>query len=791
MAFAAGDRVTARGERWIVEEATVFAEATVLQLASPDCVQAARRCRLLTPFDRPTLTQRTRAIRAVTGRRWMHHLHAELSGVRAFGELRAPQHAAIEILPFQLEPALALIRGNASRFLLADEVGLGKTIQAGLILSELLLRSWCDRALIVTPAGLRQQWADELLRRFEIPAAVIDAPALSARTESLPFDVNPWSVERVAITSIDFLKQPDVLQGLLSQSWDALIVDEAHQATVATLRYGAVNAIATRARHVLLLTATPHAGDERAYRALCAIGKIEDDDPILLFRRTGRSAGTHRARRAHLLPVTPTTAGIEMHRLLARYLAELWSIARRSGNRDVQLVAMVLAKRAFSSARSLTASLERRLATLSGRIDPLAQVALPLRFEDDTTDEPVLPDARAFERVEDERALLRRLIDAATAAQNGERKMRVLQRIVRRVREPLIIFTEYRDTLDAIAAAVGTTRRISTLHGGLTPQERRQSVNAFNSGAADIMLATDAGSEGLNLQYTCRLVVNLELPWNPIRLEQRIGRVDRIGQTRAVHAINLLSEGTAERIVLANLLRRIDRIRLSEIEIASCVIHETEPPPRLVTVESVTDTVALEAEARAEARRIAGARCVRSGRSGLREDIVPVTILRSADAALISFFHIRLVTAAGRLAEEALVPVRILMEHPQIPFTRRATRALAESLAKRFGPELMRCIRHHAEEHAAAISIEFTQSIARGVRRERTIASRVAASSSDLVQAGLFDTRALKDKWAADQRRLRLAEERGARAELLEADSRVRLAEDPELVMLMVQCSRA
>ena len=126
----------------------------------------------------------------------------------------APQRAAIDILPFQLEPALALVRGRASRFLLADEVGLGKTIQAGLMLAELRHRGWCEHALIVTPAGLRQQWADELLHRFDMRAAVMDAASLAALTDSLPFDVNPWAVEPVAITSIDFLKQPEVLRGL-------------------------------------------------------------------------------------------------------------------------------------------------------------------------------------------------------------------------------------------------------------------------------------------------------------------------------------------------------------------------------------------------------------------------------------------------------------------------------------------------------------------------------------------------------------------------------------------------
>ena len=104
-------------------------------------------------------------------------------------------------------------------------------------------------------------------------AAVMDAASLAALTDSLPFDVNPWTVEPVAIASIDFLKQSEVLRGLASLLWDVLIVDEAHQATIASLRYDAVNALAKRARHVMLLTATPHAGDDRAYRALCAIGE--------------------------------------------------------------------------------------------------------------------------------------------------------------------------------------------------------------------------------------------------------------------------------------------------------------------------------------------------------------------------------------------------------------------------------------------------------------------------------------------------------------------------------------
>jgi superfamily II DNA or RNA helicase len=798
MAFVAGDRVTVRGERWVVQEATAYGYATLLGLSRADDRHGHRHCCLLSPFDHPVATRRSLVIRTATRRRWMRHLHAHLSEVRAFGELRVPQRAAMDILPFQLEPALALARGRATRFLLADEVGLGKTIQAGLMLAELRQRGWCDHALIITPAGLRQQWADELLHRFDMRAAVMDAASLAALTDSLPFDVNPWTGEPVFIASIDFLKQSEVLHGLASLLWDVLIVDEAHQATIASLRYDAVDTLAKRARHVMLLTATPHAGDDRAYRALCAIGEVAEpldgarsgDDPILLFRRTRELAGLPRSRRVHLLPVKTTPAGVEMHRLLEGYLAQLWTIAREPGKRDVQLVAMVLAKRAFSSARSLATSLERRMAALTGKIDVATQGALPLSFEDEASDDVQLPIAPAFERTDDERTVLGRLLDAARKAQSGERKMDALRRIVRRVGERLIIFTEYRDTLDAIRDAIGGLRRLTTLHGGQTAHERLHSLRAFTNGAADVMIATDAGSEGLNLQGACRLVVNLELPWNPIRLEQRIGRVDRIGQARTVHAINLLAEGTAERTVLASLLRRIDRIRLSEIEIAACVISRSEPPSRSVHVETRTQSVDLGIEARAAAQQIADARRFGAVCTKFRDEIVPVTVIKSRDTSLISFFRVRLVTGAGRLIEDRLLPVRLPLDRLHFRLGRKEALSLAESLIARFGPELLRHAHTHADERVRAITLDAAESIATSAERERRIAHFVAADDSPLVQAGLFDSRALKQKLARGERREAVRRESKARAHLLEADSGVRVAQDPELVMLLIQCSQ-
>ena len=184
------------------------------------------------------------------------------------------------------------------------------------------------------------------------------------------------------------------------------------------------------------------------------------------------------------------------------------------------------------------------------------------------------------------------------------------------------------------------------------------------AGAADLLLATDAGAEGLNLQGRCRLVVNLELPWNPIRLEQRIGRVDRIGQTRTVHAINLFADGTAESTVLAGLLRRLERIQASEIEIAASIISSA--PLRQEDADTrrrrPTETVDLKTAARSRGcadrahARSRRARAITRERWCHSSRLLRSPALRSAVAS-IWFVRIRIANRAGRLVEDALIPV--------------------------------------------------------------------------------------------------------------------------------------
>jgi superfamily II DNA or RNA helicase len=767
--FTAGNRVIVRGERWVVEEATAFADVTELDLSRMGAGGSARRCKLLVPFDRPVICDRAPRIRAVTARQWAHHLRAHLSERRIHGQLHAAERAAINILPFQLEPALALIQGRASRFLLADEVGLGKTIQAGLMLAELRRRGWCDRALILTPSGLRQQWADELRSRFDIPSRIIDAATLAALTGSLPFDANPWTIESVVITSIDFIKQAEVLRALAPELWDLVIVDEAHQAAVASLRHQAVQTIAARARHVVLVTATPHAGDEKAYEALCGLGQLDDRELILLFRRTREKVGLSRTRRAHLLAVTSTPEAIELHRLLDAYLVQLWQIAHDTRRHDAQLVAMVLAKRAFSSAHSLVVSLERRVAGLVNHTDQPAQAMLPFDADTDMCDEPLIPVRAAFERVEDERAVLQRLIESARRVQTNER------------------------TLDTISAAVGEVRRVAMLHGGQPVQERREAISAFTHGAADLLLATDAGSEGLNLQSNCRLVVNLELPWNPIRLEQRIGRVDRIGQTRTVHAINLFAAGTAEGDVLARLQQRLERIRMSEIEIAACVINRSELVTRPSHDRASTTVIDLREAAHSEARRIKEARTVAVEHTDATEFLVPVTALRPRPvkrlhvtrSCLIAFMRVRLATRAGRLIEDTLLPISVPFKESKQRLRRRDVRATAEALLSAIRPQLVRVAQQHALIRAKTIEVASAECTARAVDREHRISRRAAIRATPLVQAGLFDTRAVRQQLECRTRDAAIEQESVAHTNLLEAGSEVCLASDPQIALLL------
>jgi len=238
----------------------------------------------------------------------------------------------------------------------------------------------------------------------------------------------------------------------------------------------------------------------------------------------------------------------------------LADIRTQADRPDARLAATVLEKRALSSAHSLAASVSRWQAEAPlERGDNSVQLALSLFADSDETDDrDRAPGLAARLLADDGRWLRDAVLSAATKAVHGERKLAALRRLLRRLLargERAIVFTEYRDTLMHVRESVCPDAML--VHGGMSLDERSTAIARFTHGSAPILLATDAASEGLNLHTTCRVIINLELPWNPMRLEQRIGRVDRIGQTRRVHVFHLIARDSAEVGLLARLHERL------------------------------------------------------------------------------------------------------------------------------------------------------------------------------------------------------------------------------------------
>ena len=568
--LAIGRQVEARRARWVVRAVETSGATSLVHLASsvPRREPASRA--LLTPFDRIAPTHARRPV-IVSRRRWMHRLGALCASVRPFDVPVSAAATTVVLLPYQLEPLLAMRAGVAARLLIADEVGLGKTIQAALIVRDLIDRRPLASILIATPAGLRDQWQRELRERTGVDATLADAAWLEAVQNAVPASANPWRLARVLLVSIDFVKRPEILRGLRRVLWDLVVIDEAHAVSPGTDRFDAAATLAASSARLVLLTATPHDGDDRRFRGLCALGRLAADEPLAVFRRTRRvlddapGVDAPPRPRTRRLYVRLSPAEVRLHVLLDRYVRRVWREAPESTRGVARLAMSVLVKRAASSPWSLGQSLRRRQALLAG--EPPA----PAQAELDFGGAPAADDERG-DAVHDavlgvpalvphhERLWLNLLLAAAAFASVSERKIDALGRLLRRTREPVVVFTEYRDTLLRIATALGRRHAVVSLHGGLDQEARRRTLDAFARGEARVLLATDAGSQGLNLQHRCRLVVHVELPWSPLRLEQRNGRVDRIGQAHRVHVVHLIGRSTFERHVEARLDARRVRI---------------------------------------------------------------------------------------------------------------------------------------------------------------------------------------------------------------------------------------
>lgn len=549
----AGTHVRVRDEPWIVVSTERFDAVDLVQLRGTGADNLGRTRAVLRPFDIIERATPSTRLCSVSRRRLLAGVCAAAATAQPWHECWTAAPADIELRAWQLEPATAVVAG-ATRVLLADRVGLGKTIQAALIVTELLARGLAERVLVLTPPSLRDQWGRELRERFRLAVDVFDQASLAAAVATLPVGVNPWLSRAVIVSSIDLVKRSEVRTALDGVPFDVLVVDEAHHLTRGSERAAVVADIALRTPWVVLVSATPHSGDDASYQHLERLGSVASDPPIV-FRRVPRSDPAL-ARRSRLLAVEPTR---EERALLTDVQRYVRALARtRSQGDGRRLVASVIARRAASSAEGVMVTLARRLALLGGAPPPETQATLP--WEDADADDGEIDDALLATPGLEERAReidwLTHLTALARAAAARSSKIDVLRRVLRRTQEQLIVFSEYRDVVHIVARGVSDLGAVATLHGGLSPRERRQTVRSFNDGRLRTLVATDAAGEGLNLHHRCRLVVNMELPWMPRRLEQRIGRVDRFGQTRRVHALHLVHAGSFESTVIARLERR-------------------------------------------------------------------------------------------------------------------------------------------------------------------------------------------------------------------------------------------
>ncbi|MGH9141463.1 MAG: DEAD/DEAH box helicase, partial [Vicinamibacterales bacterium] len=355
-----GDLVSVRRARWRLVRVRAYDDCQVFTLCGLTAPLLGLERRFIVPFDRIESIARSARARVVRRVTWRRACRALIANDGTPGSVRVARSARIDLLPHQLEPALAILRGLGTRVLLADEVGLGKTIQAGLIAFELLSRGVIERVLVLTPPGLRDQWLQELRDRFSIQAIGVDGHTLRQLATELPVGVNPWHTLTVAVTSIDYVKRQEVLPAAASSQWDLVVLDEAHACAGDSDRRHAANTLANRAPYVVLLSATPHSGDREAFEALCAMGAVDftsdrsrpDESPatppLLVFRRTAADAGLATSRRIHIVGVRPSADEARMHALLARY-QEAIRDEKPVRNGAAWLALSVLHKRALSS----------------------------------------------------------------------------------------------------------------------------------------------------------------------------------------------------------------------------------------------------------------------------------------------------------------------------------------------------------------------------------------------------------------------------------------------------------
>lgn len=538
-----------------------------------------------------------------------------LSTAYNFDRMVSLNSSRVNLEPYQVEAVHRVISTFPHRFLLADDTGLGKTIEAGLILEELAARGRCQRVLVVCPAALVPQWKRELGTHFGRQYHVYDGLVVRQLLRARSPEQNPWELEPRIVTSIDYAKRDEVRAMLDRVRWDMVIVDECHRLGARldgtsldkSKRYELGEILAATTDSMLLLSGTPHNGNPSSFQAILALldefafpspNLVAEDyeldpsqvDRVAIRRTKGEILDANGAkvfvrRDVQTLPTRfETPEERKLYREMTKYLEEGFGIATTQASRTYGFVMTLFQKRMVSSIEGVRRSLLRRRDTLKNwrkKLDKL-EGALPAGerlqrirdyFEDPeslTDDEREeigreiegLPATLDPKQLDAEIATLEALCKTAatvTVDSKAEKLLAFLGDTFRQdATEKVLVFTEYRDTLDHLVSRVKARGwRFAQIHGAMSEEEREAALEKFEEPETRVLLATDAAGEGLNLHWSCHLMVNNELPWNPARIEQRIGRLHRYGQKREVRVYNLFVQDSREDRVLESLLEKL------------------------------------------------------------------------------------------------------------------------------------------------------------------------------------------------------------------------------------------
>lgn len=438
----------------------------------------------------------------------------------------------------QLDAASRVLRHMQGRAILADEVGLGKTIEAGIVLSELRLRGLAGRVLVLAPAGLVGQWREELERKFALPCTIASGPRFTAPPAA--------GTHPVTVASLASARRDPLRSALVKDSWDLVIVDEAHRLKSprsASARLGR----SLRTRCMLLLTATPIENRLSDLFQLVSIVRPGSLGAAAEFRRRhgagdGRQAREVAALRLALREIMVRHRRSEIALALPRRTAETVRVEPASGEFELY---RAISDRVRAEARGAGPAQALALRTVQQIAGSSLTACLPslrkLGFED-----------------------LAAHAEAIEAAGRTSAKAATLIELLARHRardEKVVVFTAFKRTLEHLGALLQRHDLPAVAyHGSLTRAEKDAAIAAF-AGEAPILLSTEAAGEGRNLQF-CHAMVNFDLPWNPMRIEQRLGRIHRIGQRHDVCLTNLVMSGTLEQRLLEVLQTKINLFEL-------------------------------------------------------------------------------------------------------------------------------------------------------------------------------------------------------------------------------------